>query len=222
MNKLVFATNNAHKLAEVRAILEPEWSIISLGDLNCQDDIPETAETLDGNALLKATYIHDKFGLDCFADDTGLEIEELGGEPGVYSARYAGEDNNSLNNMAKVLALLGNKTNRKARFRTVIALIRDKETLFFEGEGNTTRGRYTASLPQVPRSLRPCACVDTLCSRTGRSPQSLRVLSERSGKACGHKPGMYAVEKSDIGVVPKKESNNGAGMHRRRFLREGR
>ena len=134
MNKLVFATNNAHKLAEVRAILEPEWSIISLGDLNCQDDIPETAETLDGNALLKATYIHDKFGLDCFADDTGLEIEELGGEPGVYSARYAGEDNNSLNNMAKVLALLGNKTNRKARFRTVIALIRDKETLFFEGE----------------------------------------------------------------------------------------
>jgi len=134
MNKLVFATNNAHKLAEVRAILEPEWSIISLGDLNCQDDIPETAETLDGNALLKATYIHDKFGLDCFADDTGLEIEELGGEPGVYSARYAGEDNNSLNNMAKVLALLGNKTNRKARFRTVIALIRDKETLFFEGK----------------------------------------------------------------------------------------
>ena len=134
MNKLVFATNNAHKLAEVRAILEPEWSIISLGDLNCQDDIPETAETLDGNALLKATYIHDKFGLDCFADDTGLEIEELWGEPGVYSARYAGEDNNSLNNMAKVLALLGNKTNRKARFRTVIALIRDKETLFFEGK----------------------------------------------------------------------------------------
>ena len=106
MNKLVFATNNAHKLAEVRAILEPEFTIISLDELNCKDDIPETADTLEGNALLKATYIHERFGLDCFADDTGLEIEALGGEPGVYSARYAGEDNNSYNNMSKLLSLL--------------------------------------------------------------------------------------------------------------------
>jgi len=134
MNKLVFATNNAHKLAEVRAILEPEFTIISLDDLNCKDDIPETADTLEGNALLKATYIHEKFGLDCFADDTGLEIEELGGEPGVYSARYAGEDNNSDNNMRKVLSLLENKTNRKASFRTVIALILGEKTLYFSGE----------------------------------------------------------------------------------------
>jgi len=134
MNKLVFATNNAHKLAEVRAILEPEFTIISLDDLNCKDDIPETADTLEGNALLKATYIHEKFGLDCFADDTGLEIEELGGEPGVYSARYAGEDNNSDNNMRKVLFLLENKTNRKASFRTVIALILGEKTLYFSGE----------------------------------------------------------------------------------------
>jgi len=136
MNKLVFATNNAHKLAEVKAILEPQFTIISLNDLNCNDEIPETADSLQGNALLKATYIHDKFGFDCFADDTGLEIVELGGEPGVYSARYAGEDNNSVNNMNKVLMLLGNKTNRKASFRTVIALIQGENTLFFDGKIN--------------------------------------------------------------------------------------
>lgn len=134
MNKLVFATNNTHKLDEVRAILEPEFTIISLADLNCNEDIPETAATLEGNALLKANYIHKKYGLDCFADDTGLEIDELGGEPGVYSARYAGEDNNSYNNMCKVLSLLGDKTNRKACFRTVIALKLGESTTLFEGK----------------------------------------------------------------------------------------
>jgi len=136
MNKLVFATNNAHKLAEVKAILEPHFTIISLNELNCNEDIPETADSLEGNALLKATYIHNKFGLDCFADDTGLEIDELGGEPGVYSARYAGEENNSINNMNKVLMLLGNNTNRNACFRTVIALIRGEKKVFFEGKIN--------------------------------------------------------------------------------------
>ena len=141
MNKLVFATNNAHKLAEVKAILEPQFKIVSLNDLKCKDNIPETADSLEGNALLKATYIHNKFGFDCFADDTGLEVEELGGEPGVYSARYAGEDNNSENNMCKVLSLLGNKTNRKACFRTVIALILGSKTYYFEGkiEGDITQ-----------------------------------------------------------------------------------
>jgi len=144
MNKLVFATNNAHKLAEVRSILEPQFKIISLEDLNCTDDIPETAQTLDGNALLKATWIHTKFGMDCFADDTGLEVDALGGEPGVYSARYAGEENNSYNNMSKVLTLLGDDTNRKARFRTVIALIQDKKNLFFEG-------RIEGDIALIPR-----------------------------------------------------------------------
>ena len=140
MKKLVFATNNAHKLAEVRAILEPAYSIISLADLDCNDDIPETADTLEGNALIKAKYIHDKFGLDCFADDTGLEIDALNGEPGVYSARYAGEDNNAYNNMCKVLTSLGNNQNRSACFRTVIALIKDEKTSFFDGRinGNIT------------------------------------------------------------------------------------
>ena len=144
MNKLVFATNNAHKLAEVRSILEPQFKIISLEDLNCTDDIPETAQTLDGNALLKATWIHTKFGIDCFADDTGLEVDALGGEPGVYSARYAGEENNSYNNMSKVLTLLGDDTNRKARFRTVIALIQDKKNHFFEG-------RIEGDISLIPR-----------------------------------------------------------------------
>jgi len=133
MKKLVFATNNAHKLSEVRAILEPEYSIVSLAELNCFDDIPETAETLNGNALLKAKYIHDKFGLDCFADDTGLEVEALGGEPGVYSARYAGDANCAHENMCKVLDKLGENTNRAACFRTVIALIHGDETTYFEG-----------------------------------------------------------------------------------------
>lgn len=134
MKKLVFATNNAHKLSEVRAILEPEYKIISLAELTCFDDIPETADTLDGNALIKAQYIHDKFGLDCFADDTGLEIDELNGEPGVYSARYAGDANCAHDNMCKVLEKLEGNPNRSARFRTVIALIQGNETNYFEGK----------------------------------------------------------------------------------------
>ena len=134
MKKLVFATNNAHKLSEVKAILEPEFQIISLTDLNCNDDIPETATTLEGNALIKAKYISDKFGLDCFADDTGLEVEALNGEPGVYSARYADENHDANKNMIKVLDLLGNSENRKACFRTVITLIQNGETTSFEGK----------------------------------------------------------------------------------------
>jgi len=144
MRKLVFATNNTHKLAEVRAILEPLFTIISLDDLNCTDEIPETADTLEGNALLKARFVHEKFGLDCFADDTGLEVEALGGEPGVYSARYAGDENNACNNMYKVLNKLGDNPNRKACFRTSIALILGDKTEFFEGKiegGITTQPR---------------------------------------------------------------------------------
>jgi len=138
MKKLVFATNNAHKLAEVRAILEPFFTIISLADLNCTDEIPETASSLEGNALLKAKYIHDKFGLDCFADDTGLEVDAMGGRPGVYSARFAGEDNNACENMYKVLRILGDNPNRSACFRTVIVLFYGTNISFFEGkiEGN--------------------------------------------------------------------------------------
>ena len=123
--KLVFATNNQHKLDEVRKITAGYAEIISLSDIDCHDDIPETADTLEGNALLKARYIKEKFGYDCFADDTGLEVEVLNNAPGVYSARYAGTGHDSEANMNKLLSEMNHKENRKARFRTVIAIVLD-------------------------------------------------------------------------------------------------
>lgn len=134
MKELVFATNNEHKLRELREIAGEKFRILSLKDINCFDDIPETEPTIKGNALIKVNYIKDKYGYDCFADDTGLEVEALGGEPGVYSARYAGEDCNSENNMAKVLEKLQGEANRAARFVTFIALRQGNETTTFEGE----------------------------------------------------------------------------------------
>lgn len=131
--KLVFATNNKHKLEEVRAIIGDRVEILSLNDIDCHDDIPETADTLQGNALIKARYIHEKYNVDCFADDTGLEVEALGGEPGVYSARYAGEECDSQANMHKLLENLTGENNRKAQFRTVIALIIKGEEKLFNG-----------------------------------------------------------------------------------------
>lgn len=131
--KLVFATNNRHKLDEVRAIVGDKIEILSLNDIGCHDDIPETADTLQGNALIKARYIYEKYGTDCFADDTGLEVEALGGEPGVYSARYAGEECDSEANMKKLLHNLTGKKNRNAQFRTVIALIIGGEEKLFNG-----------------------------------------------------------------------------------------
>ena len=131
---IVFATNNKHKLQEVKHIIGDTFKIISLNELQCFDDIPETENTLEGNALLKARYIHERFHCNCFADDTGLEIEALDGKPGVFSARYAGENCSFEDNINKILLELEGKTNRKAKFRTVIALIiNDKEYLF---EGN--------------------------------------------------------------------------------------
>ena len=131
--KLVFATNNRHKLDEIKCILGGKVEVLSLNDINCHDDIPETADTLQGNALIKARYIHDKFGVNCFADDTGLEVDALNGAPGVYSARYAGEECNSEANMQKLLHNLTGKNDRKAQFRTVIALIIDGEEKLFDG-----------------------------------------------------------------------------------------
>lgn len=130
--QLVFATNNRHKLTEIQALLK-NYHIKSLDDLGCTDDIPETAPTLEGNALLKARYIHKKYYIDCFADDTGLEVEALGGKPGVYSARYAGEQKRAEDNIEKVLNELKGNTTRKARFITVIALILKGKEYFFEG-----------------------------------------------------------------------------------------
>jgi len=132
MKKLVFATNNPNKLAEVRALI-PQWEIISLSDIGCFDDIPETADTLEGNAQLKADFITQKYGYDCFADDTGLEVSALHGAPGVFSARYSGVNANSETNIQKLLAELENKSNRKAQFRTVIALNINTKKFHFEG-----------------------------------------------------------------------------------------
>lgn len=132
--RLVFATNNAHKLQEVSAILGDSVELLSLNDIGCKADIPETADTLEGNALMKAHYIYDNYHVDCFADDTGLEVEALNGAPGVYSARYAGGDgHDSEANMNKLIEELKGKQNRKARFRTVIALIIDGKEYLFEG-----------------------------------------------------------------------------------------
>jgi len=130
---LVFATNNKHKLQEIRSILNSSVNILSLKDIDCHEDIPETGNTLNANASQKANYIFKKYNINCFADDTGLEIEALNGEPGVFSARYAGEDKDSEKNMKKVLENLKDKTNRSARFRTVISLIIDGKELLFEG-----------------------------------------------------------------------------------------
>ena len=136
-NSLVFATNNKHKLSEIRAILGDRFDVLSLEDINCHADIPETANTLEGNAIQKARYVVDNYGYDCFADDTGLEVPELGGEPGVHSARYAeGTDHNSEANMQKLLARLGDSNDRRAQFRTVIALARRSDVAdytLFEG-----------------------------------------------------------------------------------------
>ena len=131
--KLVFATNNANKLAEIRSLLPDHIELLSMKDIQCFEDIPETAETLEGNASLKASYIASRHGYNCFADDTGLEIDFLNGAPGVYSARYGGPDKDAEANMDKVLEELKGTNNRKARFRTAIALIIDGREQIFEG-----------------------------------------------------------------------------------------
>ena len=131
--KLVFVTNNAHKLEEIAAILGDEMELLSLKDIQCFADIPETADTLEGNARQKAMYIYENYGMDCFADDTGLEVEALNGAPGVYSARYAGDGHDSEANMQKLLHELQGKKNRKAQFRTAICLIQEGKEYLFEG-----------------------------------------------------------------------------------------
>ena len=144
MKNIVFATNNKNKLQEIRAIAGGEYNILSLSEIDCHDDIPETADTLEGNAMLKARWVKDRYGYDCFADDTGLEVEALDGRPGVYSARYAGKDCNSERNIDKLLAELEDKSCRKARFRTVIALIEGADSREFEGiiEGEIATERH--------------------------------------------------------------------------------
>ena len=144
--EIVFATNNAHKLQEVREIVGSDCRVLSLAEIGCHDDIPETADTIEGNALLKARWVKERYGYDCFADDTGLEVDALGGAPGVRSARYAaqdgGADHDSQANMRLLLRQMEGKTDRRARFRTVMALILDGQEHLYEGkvEGTITEG----------------------------------------------------------------------------------
>ena len=129
--KLVFASNNKNKIQEIQALVPNTIQIVSLEEIGCTEDIPETADTIEGNAILKANYVTEKYGYDCFADDTGLEVEALNGAPGVYSARYAGEQKDANDNMDKLLSELKDKSNRKANFKTVIALnLNGKQNLF--------------------------------------------------------------------------------------------
>lgn len=139
--KLVFATHNRNKLHEVQALLPDHITLLSLDDIGCTEDIPETSDTIEGNALQKADYVREKYGYDCFADDTGLEADTLNGAPGVYSARYAGEAKNAADNIEKLLYELRDENNRTARFKTVIALHLNGKQIFFEGivEGSITR-----------------------------------------------------------------------------------
>jgi XTP/dITP diphosphohydrolase len=138
MKDLIFATANPHKIKEIRAILDGQFNILGLDSIGCTEDIPETRPTIEGNALQKAEYVVDHYGVDCFAEDTGLEIDALDGEPGVYSARYAGPEKNSEANIQLALRKLEEKKDRSAQFKTVIALIQEGKTTTFEG---IVRGR---------------------------------------------------------------------------------
>ncbi len=134
MKQIVFASNNPHKLRELRELAGADMAILSLDDIGCHDDIPEPADTFEGNALLKVRWVKERYGYDCFADDSGLEVDALGGEPGVRSARYAGEGHDSAANNAKLLSRLSGTTDRRARFRTAIALLAgNDEPRFFNG-----------------------------------------------------------------------------------------
>lgn len=131
--KLVFASNNTNKIKEIQQLVPATIQIVSLQDIGCTEEIPETADTIEGNAILKANYITQKYGLDCFADDTGLEVEALNGAPGVHSARYAGEPKNDSNNINKLIAALENESNKKANFKTVICLNCNGKQFLFTG-----------------------------------------------------------------------------------------
>lgn len=145
--QIVLATNNHHKLSEIRPLLEPDFRILSLSEIGCHDELPETRETLEGNSLQKAEFVYDRFHLPCVADDTGLEVEALNGEPGVYSARYAGEQKNSADNIALLLERLHHHEHRRARFRTIITLIASTGVHTFEGiiTGVILKGKHGSS-----------------------------------------------------------------------------
>ena len=160
--KLVLATNNAHKLSEIRHILGDKREVVSLAEIDCHDDIPETADTLEGNALLKARYVHERYALPCFADDTGLEVEALGGGPGVHTARYAYPDRQDPEaNTRKLLAELAGKDNRQARFRTAIAYIDQA------GEEHRFEGIVNGSIAEAERGTEGFGYDPVFCPEEG-------------------------------------------------------
>jgi XTP/dITP diphosphohydrolase len=177
MQKLVFATNNSHKLSEVREILAPVGlEILSLADIGCTADIPETADTLEGNACLKAAYVKQHFGMECFADDTGLEVDALNGAPGVYSARYAGPGHDSEANVALLLHNLEGVDNRRARFRTVVALTRPDGTIVtLDGivEGVITHHRHGDSGFGYDPIFRPEGCQQTFAEMSAKDKNAI-------------------------------------------------
>tara|TARA_B100001113_G_C20768106_1_gene473981 strand:- start:61 stop:633 length:573 start_codon:yes stop_codon:yes gene_type:complete len=168
--ELVFATNNVNKLSEIRSLVPLDVNILSLSDISCYEELPETSNTIEANALQKARYIYDKYGFNCFADDTGLEIDSLDGEPGVYSARYAGPTCNAENNIKKVLYKLRNKK-RNARFRTIISLIIDGNEESFEGEclGSITEEVLGSSGFGYDPIFKPSGCSLTFAQMTKKS-----------------------------------------------------
>lgn len=163
MLKLVFATNNKNKIKEIKHLIGNSIELLNLEDIGCFEEIPETADTIEDNAIQKAQYVYGKYGHNCFADDTGLEIEALNGEPGVYSARYAGEQKNPEDNMNKVLEKLKEKSNRKAQFKTVIALIIDGKLTCFEGivEGQITKEKSSTAGFGYDPIFKPNGCDKT-------------------------------------------------------------
>lgn len=193
--KIVFATNNKNKLSELRDILGEKFQVMSLQEIGCHEEIPETGSTLEENAMQKARYVYEKYGTDCFADDTGLEVEALGGEPGVHSARYAeGTDHDSEANMQKLLGKLLNKENRRARFRTVVALIQGGKATEFEGmvSGTITREKHGTGGFGYDPIFRPDGYEGTFSelgnevkNRISHRARAVEKLAEHLKKACG-------------------------------------
>lgn len=186
--KIVFATNNAHKLKEIRDIICDKWQILSLSDIDCNVDIPETADTIEGNAKQKARFIKENFGYDCFADDTGLMVDALNGEPGVFSARYAGPDHDSEANMELLLKKLSGNDNRDARFVTVICLILDGEEHCFTGtvEGKITRERHGEKGFGYDPIFKPCESDKTFAEMTSEEKNRISHRGRATAKLLEH------------------------------------
>lgn len=184
MKQIVFATNNAHKLAELRQIVAGCFEILSLSEIGCHDDIPETADTLEGNAAIKARWVKEHYGYDCFADDTGLEVDALGGAPGVRSARYAGDSHDATANMSKLLHELEGVNERSARFRTVICLIIGNDEKLFDGtvEGEILTEAHGKGGFGYDPVFRPCGWSKTFAEATADEKNAISHRGRATSK----------------------------------------